>query len=351
MLPRHREDAVNLLVLSQGILFSFFFLIVLALFFFGKEILSLLGNERIHNELWFIPFGVMMFGIRETLACWFAREKKFFLLAFGQVLTSSTTACIKILAGLLVGSTSIWLITGNILGLVIPSIIMLILLVKDSWHLKQSIQMSRVTQNAKDYIKFPRYQLSTSFLNTFSQNIPVFMFGFLFSTEIVGYYGFAVSITKKPIQLVSRSLSKVFLQKATETNARLGNLQQQLKKATLGLFLAGIIPFTILAVFGQPLFQIIFGAKWETAGLFCQIMCPWFLLMFINTPATQIIIVKQQLRFNLIFTVVQIILRTASIGLACVYSNEAWVAVALFSGVSCLMNLYYIRFAFLCLNK
>jgi O-antigen/teichoic acid export membrane protein len=201
-------------------------------------------------------------------------------------------------------------------------------------------------QVAWEYIKFPKYSMPTGALNSISQNFPVLLFAYLFSQEVVGFYGLANMVLRRPIALMSQSLSKVFLQKSAEVENKGGTHFTNLKKTTLGLVIIGIMPFTVLTFFGGRLFGLIFGSQWVIAGGYAQILAPWLFLLFINKPANGIYIVKKKLRFMFYFNIISIISRLAAIVGGYQIIPKPWFAIAIFSTVGILTNIYFIYYAF-----
>lgn len=262
--------------------------------------------------------------------------------------TSVTTAGFKISAGLLFGSVAFWLIAGNVIGLIIAAVIFGYKFIGEYFYdVRKSISKQKIVDVAKEFNKFPTINAPTALINSFSQNIPNFLFAFYFSPEVVGFYGLANSILRKPISLLSDAIRRVFLQKISELQSASKSLRESFVKATLGLVLIGIIPFGGIMLGGEWIFSIFFGKEWSTAGYYSQFLAPWLFFGFINPPATQILLAKQKLFFDLKWNITVIVFRSLSIIGASFISSEAWVAVALFSTVGVIANLYLMIYAFL----
>jgi len=339
-------NALNIFALCIIIASSFSLLLCGIVFFFDEQIASLINLQQNSSYLWFIPAGVFVFGLSYALSSWNARRKNFPLLSFCRTFGALLTASTKIVLGTLFLSSGLWLLFGNILGIFGPAVILLVFLLGKDQILRNSVNRQAIKNMAYKYKKFPTYHTATGLLNSLSQNLPVILFAFYFSPAVVGFYGLANSILRKPIELVAGSMSKVLLQKTAETHAAGQSLKENFLKVTKGLIAVGIIPFCILGLAGETLFSFLFGENWITAGLYAQLLAPWLFILLINLPATQVIIVKQKLRFNLFFNMVNIILRLIIIVVSAIIFSDPVTTIALFSASGVIINLFYINYAY-----
>ena len=204
---------------------------------------------------------------------------------------------------------------------------------------------------AKEYIKFPKYNSATALMNALSQNLPALLFASFFSLEFVGLYALANKVLKRPIQMVSDAMSSVYLQRIAELNNQGKSVRSNYLKATLSLALVGIIPVIVICIAGPSLFSFIFGPKWKLAGLYAAILSPFLFLFFINTPSTQILLVKQKLLFYFIFQIFLLLFRVGSIIVGYHISSDPWAAVALFSGIGVIFNIIIITYAYILVRK
>ena len=303
-------------------------------------------NSNSHY-LWFIPAGLMAFGINSTLTHWHTRQKDYFLIAFGRVAGALFSAFIKILLGILFFSSSFWLLSGNIIALVVPILLLLIIFLRK--NLTQIIRISNknyMLALLKKYKNFPTYYAATDIINSSSQNIPIILLGHFYSPAVIGFYGLSIAVLRRPIDIVSQSFSKVYLQKVAEEIHEGTDVRRNFIKSTLGLFIVGFFPFAALGLFGELLFVFLFGPKWATAGIYTQILSPWLFLGFVNPPATQIIIVKQKFKFNLKFNILNLGLRVLAIVVPSMLINKPIYSILAFSATGVFTNILYILYAF-----
>jgi O-antigen/teichoic acid export membrane protein len=346
IISKKNSEAINVFGLCVSLTTLFTMFMSVLIFCFADVIAREYAIET-KGLLWLIPCGFFFTGLKLDLNYWFSRMKQFSLIAVSEILQPITSAAVKIIAGLLCGSTAFWLVFGNLAGTIAVFFCLFISFQSNYFtDFIKHINKTQILHVSKEYNNFPKYSVFTALLNSASQNLPAFLFVYFFSSEVAGLYGLAATILRKPVTIISNSIRKVFLQKAASTVNQSKSLKEDLKKITIALILIGIIPFGIVTIAGEELFSLVFGSEWRNAGLYAQVLSPWLFLLFINPPATQVYIVKQKLFFNLCFDLVLICARTAAISVAACFSGNPLVAVAMFSGAGFLANLYKIVYAF-----
>jgi O-antigen/teichoic acid export membrane protein len=69
------------------------------------------------------------------------------------------------------------------------------------------------------------------------------------------------------------------------------------------LVLLAIIPFLVVFIFSPFLFSFIFGAEWRIAGEYAQIMTVMFFLSFIVSPLSNMFIIAEKQKIDLIIQI------------------------------------------------
>jgi O-antigen/teichoic acid export membrane protein len=347
VIEKNDNKALGLLVLCIAVT-TVFSLMLFAGALLGRDrIPAMLNISQVKNIIWLIPAGVFLHSLYQPFVFWNTRIKNFFLIAVCRICDMTFSSIVKILLGFVLGSSALFLIAGNILGAIVGILVLVSLFLKtSSINLRVAVQKKGLFDLARRYSQFPKYHALTGLLGSVSQNLPVLLFAWFFSPQIAGFYGLANSILRKPINLMSESLTKVFLQKASDAHARGHNLTRYLKKTTMVLTAIGVVPFAVLLFAGQYIFTLIFGEEWSTAGFYAQLLAPWLFFGFINPPSTQILIVKQMLKFSFYFNLCNTLLRIFIIVLFSLLFSEPWIIIASFSAAGVMSNVYYITFAF-----
>lgn len=348
VLPDNKSDAYHIAFLAFFTsivvicVFSFFLLIYIEYFDIGTKYSGL---------LWLIPVGALITGWNNSLVSWNVRNKLFSVIALSQAIFAIVSISIKLFFGIMGRPFSVWLILGNIFGVLAGSTILVCFNLPGLRMNHFTISLSQVYIQAKKYKKFPLYGTINSLLENIAQHLPIFLLGYLFSPAIVGYYGLGSIVLRKPIQTIGISVSKVFFHRAALYNSSQKGIMPILLKATIGLSIIAIVPFVVLFLFGDIIFSFFFGAEWIEAGVYCQILAPWLFLVFINKPSAQVLIVKQELKFVFYLMFFSILLRGFAI-LAGYYLYESViVCLILFSAAGVITISINISYAFMLCNN
>jgi O-antigen/teichoic acid export membrane protein len=106
-----------------------------------------------------------------------------------------------------------------------------------------------------------------------------------FGATAVGYYTIAMSVLALPPKLIGNSVMQVFYPHITRAVYAHQDGRALIVKATLGLAITGALPLLLFMAAGPALFAFVFGAEWERAGVYAQILAPWLFLQDVNKPA------------------------------------------------------------------
>ena len=295
MLPEKDDRAFHVMLLSIIILASVCCLFAFLLFPVRNGIAGLLGNGELPMWLMIVPLAVFAQGLVRIFRYWHFRAKQFKRVAISRTCESITSAGIKIVAGLFIGTWS----GGLIIGFLLSTLVALIILMENIKSLgidniRRSVSCRRIRSLMIEYRNFPLYATWSALMMRASKNAVVLILSAFFSVAVVGYFSLANRVLSQPVTLLSDSFSNVFLQKASQNVARNIDIAVPFMKVIGGLFLIGLIPFLTLGILGQEIFVFVFGDKWMTAGLYVQIMAPWLFMIFLSGPANVIYEVFQK---------------------------------------------------------
>ncbi|MDX8341469.1 oligosaccharide flippase family protein [Draconibacterium sp. IB214405] len=166
---------------------------------------------------------------------------------------------------------------------------------------------------AKRYIKFPKFSILSEVMNFISSQLPIFLFKPFFGDKMLGLYSFSHRYISTPVQLLSVSISSVYIQNAKSLNEN----PDTLANSTFSLFrkqvILGIIPFTILGFWGEQIFSLIFGAEWAFSGYLAQLISPWLFFVMLGSPLSAILIVKEKQHVSMWYNILMLIARATSL--------------------------------------
>ncbi|MDR3340422.1 MAG: oligosaccharide flippase family protein [Candidatus Symbiothrix sp.] len=306
VVAKNKKETSNLLGFSIKWLSLFSIVLLVVLSFFRKPVLHLFGISKIEVYWLYIPFTVFISGLLFLLNNLANREKKYKLIASSNVLKNVVNTTLRLLTGFLA-----W--TG--IGLILSNVVALFISAFSYRPLTKSVKMALKGKWAEEkyvawqYKAFPVFNLSRTFLSSFSTNLPfLYLIGF-FNEEKIGLYSMAFIIIYTPVSLITSSLFSTFFENITSCR-RDGKPIFPLLKTYCKSICMYILPFFILASFiAEPLFCIVLGAKWEESGIYFRYLLPWMFLMLATAPLNSIFIVFNKQNKTLWLEVFYLLLR------------------------------------------
>lgn len=140
------------------------------------------------------------------------------------------------------------------------------------------------------------------------------MIAAIFSTAMLGQFSFAWLIVQAPVALINGAVSQVYFRELTNTPR--GQLRAMAASVTKRGALAGLVPFAALAALSPWMIPLIFGARWEMAGLIVTILCPWLYVNLVTSPVSNIFVVTETQQVSLVFSLVFAAVPLGLLGLA-----------------------------------
>ena len=281
------------ILITASILFLFAFLAINNFTEF-----SLIKNMG--DWLYVVPLLVILTGAGNVLSNWCTRKTRYKLIGSSEVSVSLVLSGTRILMGGALGSSILGLILGNILGLISKIIVLMQSPFKKDLDINTADCDYGLVTVAKRYKEFPLYSAPTGVHNALFQKLPVIMLGVMFLPGVVGLYAMASRLTRLPIDIISLPIRRIYMQRISKSYNENRNIKAMLVKTTIGLFVLGLIPFMLIAIFGEVLFAFVLGEKWGQSGVYASILVPWLFSVFIITPSSSnfVVLKKQALWFR-----------------------------------------------------
>lgn len=294
MLPKKDEDAINIFALGFIITCMITFASLILVIVFNEYFTNFLGNEAIRIWLYFVPIALFFTGMFNILNYFNNRRKNYKDLRNAIILKSIVLSIVQIIVGFVKSGAS-GLISGQILSNMFANMKLARNILKDK-ILVSKIRKEKIIALAKRYKNFPKYNLPSSFADTFSQQLPFFFITKFFSLSINGYFSFAQKIISLPSSFIAKSISQVFFQKISENrNRRIRNLYI-LKKTIIKLFIIILPISTILFLFAPTIFTVAFGKEWIKAGEIAKYLSVSLIIIFISSTLSVTLIVYEKLK-------------------------------------------------------
>ncbi|MGK0326008.1 MAG: O-antigen/teichoic acid export membrane protein [Polaribacter sp.] len=344
VLPKKDEEAVNVFILSLIIILILsvcsFILIVL----FKQEILSFFEIEKLSFFIYFLPLSTLLFGFINSLNYWNNRTKMFKHIASGHIVKSSIMSAGQITTGFS-SMNSLGLIPGMLLGQFFQLIFLLKKSLKSIFLLRDEVSFQKMFFLARKYKDIPFFNTLINFLNTLSNEIPVYMMTKYFGLSAAGIYGLAIKVGKAPSGIIQESISQVFFNKASEKFNNEEDLQGIVKKTCFSLFKISFLVFIPLLAISFFL-DIIFGEEWYEVGTYLRILLPWLFIMFLSSPITSLIVILNKQKVILVYDVCLLIIRFLAFYAGYYFYNDIIISLILFSVVGVFFNIFILIYFF-----
>ena len=299
VLPKKKYDAYQIVILSFKISILVSLLIFFLILFFADFIEKLYPNQLVSKFLYLIPLGVFLVGIYQTLYYWFNRDKGYKTISNAEISKSSTMVISQVIFGLFTKFSSFGLILGQIIGQIFGTLYLFKRFFEETKGLFVSDKKNQ-NRLAVRYINFPKFILAANIMNASSRQMPNVLFNLLFNSFIAGFYHIVNLAIGVPVTVFSNTIGDVFRQKASKVYLQKGECLKEVKSIFKKLIVISFFPFLILIIFAPEIFEIIFGKNWQVAGEFAQILAPMYLLKFITNPISNMFIIAEKQKLELL---------------------------------------------------
>lgn len=308
------KDSAALFGLSTALVLLVTMLTAACIIPFRFEIGEAFGNAHFAYWAWVLPVLVFTRGVGSATAQFAITRDAFRLVGVVAIVEAVLAATAKIAIGLSVGPAPGSLLAGACFAFAAGTILLFVS--SRSIARIRELRLRMLTDVARRYADFPKYNLWTVLLNATMANINVLFFSAAFTPKIVGSYSLAWRTANLPVQYLGSSLQSVYLRHASENRQQGRALRGDFLKTTAALALVGIIPTCLLIAWGEEIFLLVFGSDWGIAGRFVEIAAPGLFFQLLNRPANVIMTVLRQLRWRMIYTTIYMVARVLALVVA-----------------------------------
>ncbi|MFC5269337.1 oligosaccharide flippase family protein [Adhaeribacter terreus] len=342
LLEKNIRKFYSLVQLTLILNFVTCFLLVASLIFFKVPFLSFFNIISIDNWIYTIPLLLLIANLNSIMNNWLLRDKRFKERASVDVGSSLVGRVSSIGYGYYISNSFSGLIIGDFLLRAFKFIGFLKSGIYTQLpYLFSGFSINRIKNLAIKYKDFPLYQLPTNYFNLISLQLPIFVLASYFGSTTVGLYGFSVNLLGIPLNLMERTVAPVFYQKAAEVYL---SDKTQLKKITSEIYdkliYISIVPFSIITVFGDVIFKLAFGAKWEMAGVFTAYLGFSYVFKLIVNCFSGVFAIVNKQRLEFICNFIGLILRSCALFIG-IYFNDLNLAVLAF-GIASFISYFII---------
>jgi O-antigen/teichoic acid export membrane protein len=193
------------------------------------------------------------------------------------------------------------------------------------------------------YIQFPKYSAPSALVDALVSYLPIIIIGYIFGKSEAGLYTMVNMIGAGPIGIITNSISALFIAKCAEKvrdKEDVISIFDDYLKKQLKLSFPLIVCFTLLAFFSAE----ILGENWGSLGSVLYIMMFMYVLQFIASPLTKVLIVIEKQKVQFYFTLSKLVLLILAILIG--FSDFYFFIFIL----SFLMGIWYIAYIFIARN-
>ncbi|RLB12679.1 MAG: hypothetical protein DRG39_01265 [Deltaproteobacteria bacterium] len=284
VLPKNKKDAMALLYASFFFAFIISIIIEIAVLFTGPYISLWINKPVIRSLMLFIPVGLFLNGIYQSLSYWTLRMKRFNYIGISWAIIIGFAVITQIFIGLTLKPSVLGLITGYISGLFAGSLFLLLWsLKKDTFYINWADLIKTAIVQVKKYKKYPLYSVWPSFLDNFTMTMPILFFTRFFDQAVVGLYSLGMKTLMAPVSVLGKPISQVYFQRvADELNSK-NEVTTIVEDTFLALFFISL-PILLIIPIAPQFFSTVFGDKWLETGYFVRILAPAMIFRFIASP-------------------------------------------------------------------
>jgi O-antigen/teichoic acid export membrane protein len=286
----------------------------------------------------------------QALTYWYIRRKQFKRISLNRILQTTFYSVTAIIYALIARRNSNITFNGLVFSqLVAQSVVLLLFFIDYITDYKKSgyeVQLKSLLAVAKRYIHFPKVTIFSGLINGISTRIPQILLQFFFGDVVVGHYSFTNRLLATPVSLVSSAIGDVFRQRASEEYASQGQCRDTYKKIFKGLSVFSIVAFVAIGAVAPWVFRVLFNGKWAVAGIYISIMSVLYMVRFVASPLSFMLIITEKLKQDLIWQACLLASTVAISAVGFYLTGNDLVVILLFTVVSTiayLVNLYMTR--------
>ena len=316
VLPKENTRARAIVQLCLALVAGMLLLLVASIPF-SRPLARLFNAPDLANWWWLMPLYVGGLSVWAVLSNYYLREKAFRRISVYQMSQSVLNAAGKTGLGAC-GFFSGGMIVSTLLA---PVLAILVSLLNGGRQLLSGI--FRINKNAlraeaHAYRNFPLYSMPRSLVSTLCPNLPILMLTPVFGLTEMGYFGMALTLAMRPLQMIVQSVYQVLLQRTAQTvneRKKIGNLLLRF----VAVAFAVLLPLFVGLYFILPwLTEVLLGSDWRVSGEYIRLLLPWLLVMTAVAPIGFIPDVFGQQRVGFILEIVYMLLTIGalSVGIA-----------------------------------
>lgn len=311
LLPKSDKKAASVLQLASLISLSVVALCSISIFF-RHPISRMFKAPELADFYPLLPLFVLFSAAWTLLNYWFTRKKQFGAISRYQVGQNLGNAVFKYGFGA-AGFLRWGLFVSTILSLALSLGISVRTTFKSWKNSLLHFEPKPIRTAARRYARFPLFSLPRSIVNNLSSNLPIFLLTPFFGLTELGYFGMALTLAFRPVNMIAASLYQVFFQRFAENLQNRLPIRSFFRKFVLRTLIIVIPGFTLLYFVLPDLCAWLLGSGWEMSGEYIRLMLPWIGMVCVGSCISFISDLFQKQSTMLGIEIAYLILRTAGL--------------------------------------
>lgn len=336
VLPKEDEKARGVLQIGglMALIVTGFVLLTVP---FSRAIASLFETPDLAKWYWLMPVYVLASACWTLLNYYYTRRKQFGAISRYQMSQSVLNAGAKVgfgYAGFLHG--------GLICSTVLAPVVAVLVCIAKSWRkgLRNVLHIDKdvCKEVAKEYSNFPKFSLPRALVNNLSGSLPSLLLTPFFGLTNLGYWGMAITLAFRPINMIEQSLYQVLFQDVAAKVNRRETIRPMLQRFCFRIMGLTIFCFAGLYFVLPWLTQWLLGEKWEITGHYIRVMLPWLTMSMLVAPICFLSDVFQKQKIGLLLEILLVTARLIGM-LIGVWTRDFYYAVMGYSLASSMVIL------------
>jgi O-antigen/teichoic acid export membrane protein len=308
-------------------------LIVSFVCFGGYWVYIFLSGQSIESTISYLTIApaVLAASWTQVNIVFLTREKYFKSISAFRIVEVSANVIPALLLGSLgaFGLVSAYLISQTVLATALSVFVYMVW--KKKYQKLIELPSPSISNVAKKFIQFPRYNVSQGLLDAFQMSGVLWIGSSFLSLTAMGFYSIVMRFLQLPFGLIIRPLAQVYFGEISEAFRSNKPFYEFSKGLAMRLALYAIPLLFVFPFIAKFIFELVLGKEWAEAGALASVLAFWIVADSIRAPLSQIPIVLSLQKRYLTITLLGTFIVFIVFALSCIMiPQESYFNVFLF---------------------
>jgi O-antigen/teichoic acid export membrane protein len=340
-LPKDDIAAANVLGLSLLANFGMSAATAIVLLLLGPWLLSLFNATVLGPYIILLALAQAGTGFVSAFTNWAVRTRNFREIAVNRLYQGGALVGVQIGLGL-AGLGARGLLLGAVAGSLAGAVRLARAGSRTHAAAFRQVTWAGIRAAAARYRRFPIFSSWSALLGQLGLRAPFLLLVAFYGTEVGGQYALAERLCYLPLTLVAGSVGQVFIgEGARLAREDPGELRHLFRRTTWSLARVAIAPAFLVAIAAPFLTGIVFGQRWQEAGLYVAVLVPMFYVAFVITSTGDVLYVLERQGLHLVREILRISLLGGTVLVAGLIHLPPLGAVAALNIAGCVTYVLY----------